>query len=80
LAATNDTFEDACVKGWEALEATLTLPDADDGHVVAAAMSGRADAIVTANVRDFPDDVLAPICSPGWRGPVRPRSLTKPVE
>lgn len=61
FAAMNDTFEDACVQGWEALEPTVTLPDADDRHVVAAAMRGRADAIVTANVRDFPEDVLAPL-------------------
>ncbi len=61
FAAMNDTFEDACVEGWEVLEATLSLPDPDDRHVVAAAMRGRADAIVTANVRDFPDEALAPL-------------------
>lgn len=61
FASMNDAFEDACVPSWESLEATLTLPDADDRHVVAAAARGRADAIVTANVDDFPDDVLAPL-------------------
>lgn len=59
FAAMNDTFEDASVEGWEVLEATVVLPDANDRHVVAAAMRGEADAIVTANVRDFPGDVLA---------------------
>jgi hypothetical protein len=57
----NDTFEDACVQGWETLEPSVCLPDPDDRHVVAAAMRGRADAIVTANVRDFPDEALAPL-------------------
>ena len=61
FAAMNDTFEDARVEGWEALEATLTLPDVDDRHVVAAAMRGRSDAIVTANISDFPEDVMAPL-------------------
>lgn len=59
--AINHTFEDALVAEWEALEGTITLPDPDDRHVVAAAMRGRADAIVTANLPDFPDDVMTPL-------------------
>lgn len=47
-------FEDAMVTGHEPLIATLNLPDANDRHVLAAAIAGRADAIVTANLRDFP--------------------------
>ena len=54
-------FEDACVTGWEGLVAGLSLPDLDDRHIVAAALQGRADMIVTANVRDFPRDLLEPI-------------------
>ncbi len=57
----NDTFEDARVEGWEVLEPTLTLPDADDRNVVAAAMRARADAIVTAKVHDFAEDVPGPL-------------------
>ena len=61
FAAMDDAFEDACVEGWETLEHSVTLPDVDDRHVVAAALGGRADAIVTANVGDYPTRVLGPL-------------------
>ncbi len=54
-------FPDATVQAWEGLEAGLQLPDPDDRHVVAAALQGRADLIVTANLRDFPDETLEPL-------------------
>lgn len=52
-------FEDAMVTGHEPLIEALTLPDPDDRHVLAAAITGHADAIVTANLKDFPKDVIA---------------------
>lgn len=61
FAAMDEAFEDARVDGWEDIEQTVTLPDPDDRHVVAAAVRGRADAIVTANVRDYPTDVVEPL-------------------
>jgi len=49
---------DALVTGYEDLIEGLQLPDPDDRHVLAAAIRGRADIIVTANLRDFPANIL----------------------
>ncbi len=51
---------DCLVTGFEALIDGLTLPDRDDRHVLAAAIRTGAQAIVTFNLADFPDDKLAP--------------------
>jgi hypothetical protein len=60
-------FDDAEVHGWERLAGTYDLPDHDDEHVVAAAVVSGAGAIITHNVKDFPEgklpyglDVVAP--------------------
>jgi len=41
------------------LEARLWLPDAADVHVLAAAIAGSADMIITLNKKDFPRNILA---------------------
>ncbi len=53
-------FDDALVIGWERLEGSFGLADSNDEHVVAAAVSGGAGAIVTNNIKDFPDDRIPP--------------------
>lgn len=53
-----ETFEDAEVHGWEQVSAGLDLPDPDDRHVLATAIAGGAQAIVTANTKDFPPAAL----------------------
>jgi predicted nucleic acid-binding protein len=55
----NDHILDCLVTGYEDLIPPLQLRDADDRHVLAAAIRGRADVIVTFNGKDFPDSVLS---------------------
>ena len=49
---------DCLVTGYEHLISSFTLPDPDDRHVLAAAIVGRCDVIVTQNLKDFPDSIL----------------------
>lgn len=48
------------VAGYEAHIPSLSLPDENDRHVLAAAIQARAPVIVTCNVKDFPREALAP--------------------
>ena len=49
---------DALVEGYEDLIPTLSLPDENDRHVLAAAIRGQAQVIVTMNLKDFPSEAL----------------------
>ena len=40
------------------LEMRLWLPDVNDRHVLAAAIAGSADLLITSNARDFPRGIL----------------------
>ena len=52
---------DCIVEGFEPLIGDIELPDPGDRHVVAAAKHANASLIVTSNLRDFPDEALAPL-------------------
>lgn len=49
---------DAVVTGFEPLIDGLALPDPDDRHVLACAIHSGAEAIITFNLKDFPDEAL----------------------
>ena len=51
---------DALVRHYESLIDGITLPDPEDRHVLAAAIKCGAQLIVTANLKDFPHEHLAP--------------------
>ena len=51
---------DCVVTQYHGLVEGLELPDPNDRHVLAAAISGGAEVIVTRNLRDFPEDALKP--------------------
>jgi len=52
-------FPRACVPMDAGAEVGLELPDPGDRHVLAAAIAGKAAAIVTFNLKDFPSAMLA---------------------
>ncbi len=54
----NLAFPDALVKNYSGLIKNLTLPDAKDRHVLAAAIKTNANVIVTNNLKDFPQEYL----------------------
>jgi predicted nucleic acid-binding protein len=49
---------DAAVTGYEERVAELELPDSDDRHVLATALTAGASLLVTANLDDFPAERL----------------------
>ncbi|PJF38033.1 MAG: PIN domain-containing protein, partial [Phototrophicales bacterium] len=55
----NQATRDALITGYEALINCLELPDPNDRHVLAAAIVGRCDVIVTQNLQDFPTEIVS---------------------
>ncbi|MEZ5913207.1 MAG: PIN domain-containing protein [Paracoccaceae bacterium] len=58
IAAMTHNWPDASIG--IASDPVVALPDPADRHVVAAALDGGAETIVTLNLRDFPPRALAP--------------------
>lgn len=54
----NRAFPEAIVDHYADLIPGLDLPDPNDRHVLAAAIRGAANVIVTENTRDFPARIL----------------------
>lgn len=59
IALVKADFPKASVADYQGFEARLWLPDEGDIHVLAAAVRGSADGIVTMNAKDFPKHILA---------------------
>lgn len=59
IALLRAAWPKAEVEPTAALMGRLWLPDADDVHVLAAAIAGSADGIITLNAKDFPRGTLA---------------------
>jgi predicted nucleic acid-binding protein len=54
----NKAIMDSLVSNYEPLIDGLELPDPNDRHVLAAAIKGQAEVIVTFNLKDFPANHL----------------------
>lgn len=59
VAVARARFPAAMVGPAPGIERRLWLPDAGDVHVLASAVAGSADVIVTMNAADFPRGILA---------------------
>jgi len=60
IAEMSKMFPEALVEAPECMAEPLTgIPDKDDRHVLASAIFGHAQVIVTSNVKDFPTEYLA---------------------
>lgn len=55
-------FPEALVEDFELFQTmTYGLPDTNDEHVLAAAITTQAQALVTENLADFPKSLLGPL-------------------
>jgi PIN domain len=56
----DQSVRDCLVAGYEALIPQIALPDPNDRHVLAAAIVGRCNLIITQNLRHFPEAAVGP--------------------
>ncbi len=54
----NMSVRDCLVENYQYLIPTLSLPDSNDRHVLAAAIHSCSSVIVTYNLKDFPKEVI----------------------
>jgi len=54
----NEHVRDCLVTGYEKIIESLSLPDPNDRHVLAAAIRSNAAVIVTYNLKDFPSEAM----------------------
>jgi predicted nucleic acid-binding protein len=59
-ALMNEAIRDCLVTEYEGTIGSLSLPDPSDRHILAAAIHAGAEVIVTFNLKDFPNEILAP--------------------
>jgi hypothetical protein len=57
-ALMNKHVRDCLVDGYQEIIATLSLPDQNDRHVLAAAIHAKCSVILTYNLKDFPKKTL----------------------
>lgn len=60
-ALMDENAREALVEGFELLIETLKLPDANDRHILAAAIHSQCSVILTFNLKDFPTRILQPL-------------------
>ena len=56
----SDAVRDWEVTSFQDLVLSVSLPDKNDRHVLAAAVKANADAIITLNLKHFPESSLTP--------------------
>ncbi|MGV2437935.1 MAG UNVERIFIED_CONTAM: PIN domain-containing protein [Anaerolineae bacterium] len=54
----NQAIMEANITNYESLIPNISLPDLDDRHVLASAIVGGCDVIITHNLSDFPQSVV----------------------
>ena len=54
----NESIPDCLMENYESLIEVVQLPDSNDRHILAAAIKGKVDVIVTFNLKDFPENIL----------------------
>jgi predicted nucleic acid-binding protein len=58
-AAFTSHFPDAEVSNYQTFVDAVTLPDPEDRHVLAAAIVGKCNGIITSNLRHFPAETVS---------------------